>query len=88
MVDPREAVRCAYRAAVASLEEEGAWRADDTRTPREHLRLLPSGHRRRAIFADVAGRFEGVWFGGRTPTSDDARMVLSRLEELGCLRAE
>ena len=84
--DPRDAIRCAYRAALATLEEEGAWRADDARTPREHLRLLSSGHRRRPIFADVARRFEEVWFGARTPSSDDTRAVLSRLEELGCLR--
>lgn len=83
--DPRETVRCAYRAAVICLEEEGAWRTDDTRTPREHLRLLSSSHRRRPVFADVARRFEEVWFGARTATVDDTRTVLSRLEELGCL---
>ena len=86
--DPRETIRFAYRAAVASLEEEGAWRVDDARTPREHLRLLPAAHRRRPVFADLARRFEDVWFGARTPTADDRRTALSRLEELGCLRAE
>jgi hypothetical protein len=86
--DAREVVRCAYRAAVVSLEEEGAWRADEARTPREHLRLLPTAHRRRPIFADVARRFEEVWFGAKTPTAEDAQSVLSRLRELGCLPAD
>ena len=86
--DPREVVRCAYRAALAGLEEEGAWRADEARTPREHLRLLAAEHRRRPLFADVARRFEEVWFGARTPTADDSREMLARLEELGCLRAD
>jgi len=86
--DPREVVRCAYRAAVATLEEDGTWRHDAARTPREHVRLLPQDHRRRQLFADVARRFEDVWFGARTPTVDDTRTLLGRLEELGCLRAE
>ncbi len=70
------------------LEEEGAWRSDDTRTPREHVRLLPADHRRRPLFADVARRFEQVWFGGRAATPDDTRSELTRLQELGCLRIE
>lgn len=86
--DPRETVRCAYRATVATLEEEGTWRHDDARTPREHLRLLPVEHRRRPLFADVSRRFEDVWFGARTPTVDDTRAMLVRLQELGWLRAD
>lgn len=86
--DPREAARCAYRAAVRGLEEEGTWRADPTRTPREYLRLLTPDHRRRALLADVARRFEEIWFGARPATEDDRRAVLLRLRELGCLPAE
>jgi hypothetical protein len=88
VADPREVVRCGYRAALAGLEEEGAWRADEARTPREHLQLLAADHRRRPLFADVARRFEEIWFGARTPTSDDSREMLARLRELGCLRAD
>ena len=36
-------------AVISRLEEEGAWRLDDTRTPREYLRLLPADHRRRRV---------------------------------------
>ena len=86
--DAREAVRCAYRAVVAGIEEEGTWRTDDSRTPREYARLLADGHRRRPLFTDIARRFEEVWFAARTPTDDDRSAVLARLKELGCLPAD
>lgn len=86
--DAREAIRCAYRAVVAGIEEEGSWRASDSRTPREYERLLADGHRRRALFTDVARRFEEVWFAARTPTDADRSAVLMRLKELGCLPAD
>jgi hypothetical protein len=86
--DAREAVRCAYRAVVAAIEEEGSWRTSDSRTPREYARLLADGHRRRALFTDVARRFEEVWFAARTPTDADRSAVLARLKELGCLPAD
>lgn len=86
--DPRESVRCGYRAAVRALEEEGAWRPDETRTPREYLRLLPGEHRRRSLLADVTRRFEEVWYGAREATEEDRRSLLVRLKELGCLPAD
>ena len=86
--DPREAARCAYRAVLSSLEEEGALRGDDTRTPRECLGLLPEAHRRRGLLADVTRRFEEIWYGARQPTEEDRRSLLARLTELGCLPAD
>ena len=86
--DAREAARCAYRAVVSRLEEEGTWRHDDSRTPREYGRLLPADHRRRGLFADVSRRFEEIWFGARAATEDDRAAVIARLRELGCLPAD
>ena len=86
--DLREASRCAYRAVISGLEEEGAWRSDATRTPREYLRLLPVDHRRRPPVADVGRRFEEIWFGARTATDEDRAAALARLKEVGCLPAE
>jgi hypothetical protein len=83
--ETREAARCAYRAALARLEEEGEWRQDETRTPREYLRILPSGHRRRPALADLTSRFERTWYGTEAGSPDDARAMLARLEEMGCL---
>jgi hypothetical protein len=73
---------------LSSLEEEGALRGDETRTPREFLRLLPETHRRRGLLADVTRRFEEIWYGARHPTEEDRRSLLARLEELGCLPVE
>jgi hypothetical protein len=86
--DPREAMRYAYRATVCGLEEEGTWRLDDARTPREYLRMLPAEHRRRAPVSDVIRRFEEVWFAAREATADDKATAIARLRELGCLPAE
>jgi len=86
--EPREAARCAYHAAVRRLEEEGAWRVDDARTPREYLRLLPSGHERRGIVADMTNRFEQIWYGGRNATADDRQHVIAGLKDLGCLPSD
>jgi Domain of unknown function (DUF4129) len=81
----RDAARTAYRAAVRRLEEEGVWRADDTRTPREYLRLLPAAHRRRATVARVTADFERVWYGSRDATADDWARFAAVLQDLGCL---
>jgi hypothetical protein len=86
--DLREAARYAYRAVVSRLEEDGTWRIDEARTPREYLGLLPRDHARRPILEDVARRFEEIWFGGRPGTADDRGSMLRQLKELGCLPAE
>ena len=86
--DIRDVVRCAYRAATCRLEDEGVWRVDDTRTPREYLRLLPEDHRRHRPIADIARRFEEICYGAREATPDDRRTLLGRLRELECLPAE
>ena len=86
--DPREATRCAYRAIVACLEEEGQWARDATRTPREYGRMLAPDHRQHVPFRDVARRFEEIWFAARPATDADRAAVLARLRETGCLPAE
>jgi hypothetical protein len=82
--DLREAVRCAYQAVVVRLEEDGVWRVDEARTPREYLRLLRTTDRRHPALADATRRFERVWYGGVAPQPDDAREMIGRLRELGC----
>ena len=64
------------------------FRSDDARTPREYLRLLPSGHGRRTILTDMTYRFEQIWYGGRTATADDMQHVIAGLKDLGCLPAD
>ena len=84
--DLREAVRCGYHAAVLRLDEQGVWTIDESRTPREYMRLLRGDDARRVALGDLTRRFEQVWYGCRTATNDDARHVAEHLERLGCLR--
>lgn len=84
----REVARCAYHAAVVQLEDYGAWRSDDSRTPREYLRLLPPAHRYRSGIAEITTRFEQAWYGSAPPSPDDSRAMLARLKELGCLASD
>lgn len=86
--DLKESARCAYRALVSRFDEDGTWRADAARTPREYIGLLPGDHRRRPLVEDVARRFEEIWFGGRPATEDDRVAMMRRLRELGCLPVE
>jgi Domain of unknown function (DUF4129) len=85
--DVREAVRCAYHAVVSRLDEQGTWRIDESRTPREYLALLPAGDPRAAALTELTGQFEQIWYGQRPPTGDDAQRVADYLERLGCLHA-
>lgn len=84
--DTREAVRCAYGAALVRLEEQGVWRIDDARTPREYLPLLAATDGRHSAVVDLTRRFEQIWYGNRAAGADDARHVTDHLEALGCLR--
>lgn len=84
--DLREAVRIAYRAALVRLEEQGVWRVDDARTPREYLSLLRGNDDRRAPMTALTRRFEQVWYGNQPAATDEAAHVRAQLEELGCLR--
>ncbi|HET7217145.1 MAG TPA: DUF4129 domain-containing protein [Vicinamibacterales bacterium] len=84
--DARDAVRIAYRAALIRLEEQGVWRVDEARTPREYLVLLRKSDGRHATMAALTGRFERVWYGNQPAGAADAAHVSAHLEELGCLR--
>jgi Domain of unknown function (DUF4129) len=84
--DVKEAVRAGYIAALVRLEEQGAWRVDDARTPREYLPLLRPADHRRELMLDLTRRFEQVWYGNRPAGQDEAARVTAHLEELGCLR--
>ena len=79
--DAREALRCGYHAVLFRLEEQGVWRVDDSRTPREYLSLLTPQDARHAALVDLTREFEQVWYAAR-PT--DGRGLLERLEVFGC----
>ena len=85
--DVREAVRCGYHAAVNRLDEQGTWRVDESRTPREYLRLLRPDDPMHSVVAELTRQFEQIWYGRRTATGEDAQRVADHLERLGCLFA-
>jgi hypothetical protein len=86
--DLREAIRLAYHAAVNRLDEQGVWKIDESRTPREYVGLLAAGDPRRSPVTDLTRRFEQIWYGHRAPTADDAASMAEQLERLGCLRPD
>ena len=85
--DGREAVRCAYRAALWKLDEQGVWSVDESRTPREYLPLLPRGDVRYTALNDLTRQFEHTWYGRRLTTPADTDRLADHLETLGCLSA-
>lgn len=83
--DFRDAVRLAYWAGVYRLEELGLWKTDRTRTHREYLRLLPSGHPQRDTFAEITRRFELAWYAHLESSLAEFQAVVQNLEKLGCV---
>lgn len=84
----REGARAAYRAGVRRLEQEGAFRADAAKTPREYVHLLPRSHRRRAPLSALTSAFERIWYGDRPPAADESTQLLAILQELECLPSD
>ena len=84
----RDGARVAYRAGVHRLEEEGALRVDEARTPREYVRLLPHVHRRHATLSALTTTFERIWYGSRAAAPDEGDKILALLQDLGCLHAD
>lgn len=82
--DFREAVRCAYWAAIHRLEGLGSWRPDPARTPREYVRALPAGSVRRPPLLAVTRKFEMTWYAQHEATRQDFEESAAELEKLGC----
>lgn len=82
--DWREAVHLTYWSGISFLEAQGAWRPDSARTPREYLRLLPSGSEKQPALRSLTNRLELVWYGMGPANADVFRQTLLELERLGC----
>jgi hypothetical protein len=85
--DYREAVHCAYWAAVTHLEGMGLLKRDRARTPRESLRLLEPHPAEQTLLRDFTQRFELIWYGYRPASADDWSGARAHLEKMGCLTA-
>ena len=80
----RDAVHCSYWAAVFRLEQMGVWRLNDSRTPREYLRLLRRDSQHHQTMASLTRSFEMAWYGYRPVTPAQAESALQELENLEC----
>lgn len=85
--DYREAIHCAYWAAIAQLEDSGVLVRDRARTPRESLRQLDSRPGEQKPLRDLTRHFELIWYGYRPASADDWSGARVQLEQMGCLKA-
>jgi Domain of unknown function (DUF4129) len=84
--DFREAVHCAYWAAVAHLEDIRMLPRDRARTPRESLRLLEQFPRELGVLKAITRSFELVWYGYRPVSATEWAGTKEQLEKMGCLQ--
>ena len=80
----RDGIHLAYWAAISFLEEQGAWRPDRARTPREYLRMLGTRKPQYPALSVLTRKFEVVWYGHREASADDFQETVGHLEQLGC----
>ena len=80
----RDGIHLAYWAAISFLEEQGAWRPDRARTPREYLRMLGSRKPQYPTLSVLTRKFEVVWYGHREASAADFQETVGHLEQLGC----
>jgi Domain of unknown function (DUF4129) len=82
--DWRNGVHFAYWAAISYLEEHGAWKPDQARTPREYLRILGTRKPQYPVLSALTRRFERIWYGHHEAQAEDFSEALQQLEKLGC----
>jgi hypothetical protein len=80
----RDAIHLAYWAGISFLEEQGAWRPDRARTPREYLRMLGARKPQYPSLSVLTRKFELVWYGNRDANAADFQETVGHLEKLGC----
>lgn len=80
----RDGIHLAYWAAISFLEEQGAWRPDRARTPREYLRMLGARKPQYPVLSVLTRKFELVWYGHRDANAADFQETVANLEKLGC----
>jgi hypothetical protein len=80
----REAIHLAYWAGISFLEQQGTWRPDRARTPREYLRLLSNSSEHRETLAALTQIFELTWYANREADAGAFAQTMQALERLGC----
>ena len=80
----RDAVHLCYWSGIAFLEQQGTWRPDRSRTPREYVALVSAGTEIRSALADMTRRLESVWYGAEIADANTFAESRRNLEKLGC----
>jgi len=80
----REAIHLAYWAGISFLEQQGTWRPDRARTPREYLRLLSNSSEHRETLVALTRVFELTWYAKREADAGSFSQTVQALERLGC----
>ncbi len=80
----RDAIHLAYWAGISFLEQQGSWKPDRARTPREYLRLLSGSDEKRETLAVLTRIFELAWYARRDASEGAFSEALAQLEKLGC----
>jgi hypothetical protein len=80
----RDGIHLAYWAGISFLEEQGAWRPDRARTPREYLRILGTRKPQYPALSVLTRKFELIWYGHRDADAADFQETVGHLEKLGC----
>ena len=80
----RDAIHSAYWSGVGCLEDQGEWRPDRARTPREYLRLLPLASGYQTALSGLTRQFETVWYGYEQAGPESFKEALLYLDTLGC----
>lgn len=82
--DWRDAIHLAYWAGISFLEQQGFWKPDRARTPREYLRLIAGSSEQRETLMVLTGIFELAWYAKRDASQAEFTQTLEQLEKLGC----
>ena len=80
----RDAIHLAYWAGISFLEQQGFWKPDRARTPREYLRLFSGSDEKRQTLTVLTRIFELAWYARRDASEGAFSETLAQLEKLGC----
>ncbi len=80
----RDAIHLAYWAGISFLEQQGFWKPDRARTPREYLHLLSGADEKHETLTVLTRIFELAWYARRDASEGAFSEALAQLEKLGC----
>ena len=81
----RDAVHALYWHSITGFEQRRVWSAVRNRTPREYLRLLEAGSRRRTLLRELTLLLEHVWYGHGSAAEADFDRAQLLTEELAAV---